>query len=133
MKLRLIPAFLALLVTLPHVAQAESLITEYYSLLGPADAYNSRGAALNDFCAIAQQDSANWHKFGKREEFDAADPFFTTPARRALFTGRCQYDASYYANPGARIRNGTRHFYVHVRVFGNGDQVTRILISEGAG
>lgn len=123
----------AVCLSAPTLAQSETLITEYYSLLGPADAHNSRGAALDDFCAIAQQDRANWHKFGKREEFDAADPFFTTPARRAMFTGRCQYDATYFANPGTRIRNGTRHFYVYVRVFGNGDQVTRIVLSEGAG
>jgi len=132
MKLRLIPAFLTLLVALPSIAQAESLITEYYSSLSPRDTSNSRGAPLSELCAIAQQDRANWHKFNNRDESDASDPFFTTPQRRALFTGRCDYDPVYYRNPNQRITNG-RHFYVHVRVFGNGDQVTRILISEGAG
>jgi hypothetical protein len=114
-------------------AQAETLMADYYSLLGPADAYNSRGAPLNDLCAIAQQDRANWHRFGLREEFDGPDPLFNTPARRAAMTGKCAYDRGYFSNPGERIRNGSRSFYVYVEVYGTGGQITRVVISEGAG
>ncbi len=114
-------------------AAAEDLMFDYFSHLGPTDAFNSRGVPLDDLCALAQQDRANWHRFKKREEFDSADPFFTTPARRALFADRCQYDRSYFANAGQRIRNGTRQFYVYVGVYGSGGQVTRIVIAEGAG
>ncbi|NRB04603.1 MAG: hypothetical protein HRU30_15230 [Rhodobacteraceae bacterium] len=114
-------------------ASAESLMHDFYTSLGPADAYNSRAQPLDNICAILQQDRANWHKFGKREQFDGGDFFFTTPARRALITQTCQYDASYYAQPGERIRSGVRNFYVYVRVFGSGGAVTRVLISEGAG
>ncbi|MEM6467203.1 MAG: hypothetical protein AAF679_11965, partial [Pseudomonadota bacterium] len=46
--------------------QAQSLLVEYYALLGPADAASSRGAELDDLCAIVQQDRANWHRFNKR-------------------------------------------------------------------
>lgn len=121
------------LLGLPGVGQAEQLMVDYYSLLGPMDAYNSRGQPLNDLCAIAQQDRANWHRFHKREASDGGDMFFHTSDRRSMMTGKCQYDRGYYVNPGQRIRNGTRHFYVYVRVFGSNGYVTRVLISEGAG
>ena len=123
----------ALMFATPTLAQAETLMFEYFSGLGPADAYNSRGQPLDDFCGIVQQDRANWHKFGKRENLDSPDPFFDSPQRRAMITGNCQFDRGYFANPGVRIRSGTRQFYVYVRVFGSGGQVTRVLISEGAG
>ena len=114
-------------------AAAESLIADYFSLLGPADAYNSRGVPLDDLCAIARQDRANWHRFGIREQADGPDFFFASAENRAQMTGRCVYDANYYANPGIRIRNGSRAFYVYVRVFGVGGTVTRVVIAEGAG
>lgn len=121
------------LLGLPNTARAENLLFDYYSLLGPADAYSSSGLPLNDFCAIVQQDRANWHRFNRREQFDSPDPFFTTTERRGMMTGRCDYNRGYYANPGAQIRSGTRSFYVYVRVFGIAGQLTRVLIVEGAG
>lgn len=114
-------------------AQAEDLLTEYYSLLGPVDAFNSRGLPLNDLCSIVQQDRANWHRFGKREEFDRGDPFFTTSQNRAAMTGKCDYSRDYYANAGDLIRSGSRSFYVYVRVYGSGGRVTRVHVVEGAG
>ncbi len=114
-------------------AQAESLLVEYYSGLGPNDAFNSRGQPLDDLCAIVQQDRANWHRFNRRDEFDQGDGFFTSSDRRAMMTGRCVYDPAYYADPGVRIRNGTRYFYVHVRVFGSNGRISRVLVTEGAG
>ncbi len=122
-----------LLVALAPNARAEALITSYYSLLGPADAFNSRGQPLDDLCTILRQDRANWHRFNKREEFDAGDPYFGSPENRAKLDGKCQYDRAYFADPGTRIRNGSRSFYVFVQVFGSNGQITRVLISEGAG
>ncbi len=133
MKKVLLSAASILFLGLPALAQSEQLMVDYYSLLGQNDAYNSRGQPLNDLCAIAQQDRANWHRFNRRDEFDQGDSFFVSSDRRAMMTGRCEYDRSYFANPGTRIRNGTRSFYVHVRVFGTGGQITRVRISEGAG
>ncbi len=122
-----------LLLGIPTISKANSLIVDYYSLLGPADAYNSRGEPLNDLCAIVQQDRANWHRFGNREQSDSGDYFFDSTDRRAMMAGRCEYDRGYYSNPGSRIRNGSRSFYVYVRVFGNSGQISRVLIDEGAG
>lgn len=117
----------------PQSGRAESLMHDYYSLLGPMDAHNSRGVPLDDICTIAQQDRANWHRFGKHEEYDGGDFFFTTPERRALFANHCVADRAYFANAGARIRNGSRSFFVYVRVFGTNGRVSRIVIAEGAG
>lgn len=112
---------------------AQNVIVEYFSLLGPVDAVNSRGAPLNDLCAIAQQDRANWHRFKKREQSDSGDWFFDSTDRRAMMAGKCVYDRNYFANPGQRIRNGSRSFYVYVRVLGSNGVVSRVEISEGAG
>jgi hypothetical protein len=133
MKKVLIGFVSALLLSAPTMGKAETLMVEYYSLLGPADAYNSRGQPLNDLCAIVQQDRANWHRFYNREEFDSGDSFFDSTNRRSMIAGKCVYDRNYYANPGTRIRNGTRSFYVYVQVFGSNGQISRVLITEGAG
>ena len=114
-------------------AAAEQLIVDYYTLLGPVDAVNSSGAPLDDLCAILQQDRANWHRFKKREQYDGGDLFFDSTERRAAMAGKCDFDRSYFANPGQKIRSGDRSFYVYVQVFGSGTQISRILIAEGAG
>ena len=123
----------AVLLGIPTVGKSETLMADYFTLLGPADAQSSRGQPLNDFCAIVQQDRANWHRFKKRESADSGDLFFGSPDKRSMIAGKCEYDRNYFANPGTRIRNGTRSFYVYVRVFGNNGQISRVLIAEGAG
>jgi hypothetical protein len=123
----------ALFLGAPVTGQAETLIVDYYTLLSGADAYNSRGVPLDDLCTIVQQDRANWHRFFKRDSSDNGDYFFDSTAKRAMIAGKCQYDRGYFANPGVRIRNGTRSFYVYVQVFGNYGNVSRVIISEGAG
>ena len=131
---RFLAVFLsACLLAMPQPARAESLIVEYYSLLGPVDAYNSRGVPLNDLCALVQQDRANWHRFGRREAADNGDWFFDSTARRAMIAGRCDYSRAYYTNAGNRIRSGTRSFYVWVQVFGHNGVVSRVVVREGAG
>ena len=111
-------------------ATAQQLMFEYYAMLSPQDTYNSRGVPLNDVCAIVQQDRANFHKFGRRDSGDSSDPFFTTPERRAMISGRCEYDPSYHTV--ARIRSQFIGF-VLVRVYGNGSGVSRVQIFEAAG
>lgn len=111
-------------------ASAEQVMFEYYALLSTQDTYNSRGAPLNDVCAIVQQDRANVHKFGKRDPSDNVDTFFTTPQRRAMMTGKCDYNPSYHTVE--RIRSQFIGF-VRVVVFGAGGRVSRVAIYEAAG
>lgn len=117
----------------PNQSRADNLITEYYTLLGTMDAYNSRGQPLDDLCAILRQDRANWHRFGKRDNVDNGDPIFGSAETRAQMQGRCVYDGAYYGYAGDRIRSGSRSFFVRVRVYGSANQISQILISEGAG
>jgi len=65
------------------VARAQTMIAEYYTLIGPADFSNSSGVRLGDFGAILQQDRANFHRFGRRDDLDEWDPIFGDPAQRA--------------------------------------------------
>lgn len=109
---------------------AQQFTFEYYAMLSPQDTYNSQGLPLNDVCGIVQQDRANVHKFGRRDSGDGIDPFFTTPERRAMIAGRCEYDPTYHTIE--RIRSQFIGF-VLVRVFGSGNTVTRVQIFEAAG
>ncbi|KIC49081.1 hypothetical protein [Tateyamaria sp. ANG-S1] len=111
-------------------ASAQQFQFEYYAMLSPHDTYNSRGVPVNDVCGIIQQDRANVHKFGLRDMADNVDPFFTTPERRAMIAGRCQYDPSYHTVQ--RIRSQYIG-YVLVRVTGANGVVTSVQIFEAAG
>lgn len=113
----------------PIAASAESLMFEYYAMLSPRDTYNSKGTPLNDVCAIVQQDRANVHRFGNPDR-DPPDSFFTSPDRRAMIAGKCQYSRSHHTVD--RIRNQVIGF-VLVRVYGSGGNVTRVQILEAAG
>ena len=113
----------------PVSASAESLMFEYYAMLSAKDTYNSRGQPLKSVCAIVQQDRANVHKFGNPDG-DQPDGFFTTPARRAMIKGKCEYDRNHHTVD--RIR--TQYIgFVLVRVYGTGGNITRVRISEAAG
>jgi hypothetical protein len=81
--MRAIVVFAVCLTLLAPMARAQALIGEYYALIGPADFYNSSGARLGDFGAILQQDRANYHRFGRRDDLDGWDPIFGDPAQRA--------------------------------------------------
>lgn len=115
---------------LSNPASAESLMFSYNTLLSPTDAFNSRGAPLEGWCALLQQDRANFHRFNKRDADDEADPFFTTSERRAMMTGKCEVDARMFKDPGAQIRSGNRQFHLTVQVFGDGKRVTRIRTAD---
>ena len=113
----------------PISAAAESLMFEYYTTLSPRDTYNSKGVPLKNVCAIVQQDRSNVHRFGNPDR-DSSDSFFTTPERRAMITGKCDYDRKHHTVD--RIRNQVIGF-VLVRVYGNGSAVSRVQILEAAG
>ena len=113
----------------PIAAKAEGLMFEYFTTLSPKDTYSSRGAPLNDVCAIVQQDRANVHKFGNPDR-EQPDNFFTSPARRAMIAGKCEYSKSHHTV--GRIRNQVIGF-VLVRVYGFGGSISRVQIIEAAG
>lgn len=125
----LILAFLLGCSVVPTTASAEGLMFEYYATLSPRDTYNSRGKPLNDVCAIVQQDRANAHRFGNPDG-EELDSFFTTPERRAMITGKCDYVRTHHTVE--RIRNQVIGF-VLVRVYGSGGVVTRVQVLEAAG
>jgi hypothetical protein len=133
MKLFFSAMLSVLMLSGPSIAHAESLMVDYVTRLGKADAYNSKRQPLNDLCAIVQQDRANWHRFFKREEFDSGDPFFDSANKRAMLAGKCEYDDYGFYNIGQLIRNNTKDFYVQVRVYGNYGKITRVVVTELAG
>lgn len=126
---RIFASLILALALCPIAVSAESLMFEYYATLSPRDTYNSRGAPLKDVCAIVQQDRANVHKFGNPDR-DTPDNFFTSPARRAMIAGTCEYARNHHTVE--RIRGQVIGF-VLVRVYGSGGVVTRMQIIEAAG
>ncbi len=112
-------------------AGAQELIAEYYALIGPEDMHNSRGERLGDFCAIVQQDRANYHRFGVRHEYDADDPIFHSRAARAAIPGRCRIMPGSEYIPAVVLGGETR--FIWVRVYGHGGTPTELRIAEGAG
>lgn len=112
-------------------ALASDFMFSYNAELSQADAYSSTGQPLEGWCSLIQQDRANWHRFGKRDADDESDPFFDISERRAMIEGTCRADQDQFAEPGAQLRNGNRQFYLTIRVFGEGGQVTRIEFTDG--
>jgi len=120
-----------LLQTISTPAIAETFLFSYNTELSRSDAYSSRGAPLEGWCAILQQDRANWHRFNKRDPDDEADPFFVNAERRGMMSGKCDVDPKAFKDPGHQIRSGNRQFYLTVQVFGTGNRITRISTTDG--
>jgi hypothetical protein len=113
------------------MARAQTLIAEYFTLIGPADLYNSSGVRLGDFGAILQQDRANFHRFGRRDELDGWDPIFADQSQRARIPQIWQIAPGSEYIPGWVLSGQSR--YLWIRVFGSGGIPQVMLISEGAG
>lgn len=112
-------------------AAAQQFMGEYYTSIQAEDMRNSRGQPLNDFCAILQQDRANYHRFGIHHDGDQGDPFFTTPEMRARIVGSC-YLMSGSEYVAEWVLTG-RPRYIWVRIFGVNGVPTALWVSEGAG
>ena len=110
---------------------AQQLIGEYYALLGPQDMFNSKGTRLGSFCAVLQQDRANFHRFGRADDLDQWDPIFSNRAMRARMSSICQVEGGYEYIPLTVLSGEPR--YVWVRIFGSGGVPSYVLVSEGAG
>ncbi|MGR3464178.1 hypothetical protein [Limimaricola sp.] len=129
MKSLALTAALAILAP-PALAQEE--ITSYTAWLSPNDMVNSRGVRLTGIAAILQQDRANYHRFGRRDQYDGGDGLFASREMRARIPDL------YARGPGAPayilddIRSGRGH-YVWVRVIGRGGRPDYIEVHEGAG
>jgi len=119
------------LVMIAPMARAQTLIGEYHALIGPADHYNSSGVRLGDFGAILQQDRANFHRFGRRDELDGWDPIFGDPAQRARIPQIWRIAPGSEYIPNSVVAGGTN--YVYVRIFGYGNEPQFIIVQEGAG
>ncbi|MEO0634483.1 MAG: hypothetical protein AAFY52_10230 [Pseudomonadota bacterium] len=117
--------------TVPAQASAQQLIAAYYAMLTGPDLSNSRGVPLGSFCAIVQQDRANYHRFGIRQQGDEWDPVFADRNARSVISTSCQMAAGSEYVPASLAQYGSK--FVYVQVFGSGGVPTLILVSEGAG
>ena len=113
------------------MARAQSLIAEYYTLIGPGDFRNSSGAPLGDFGAMLQQDRANLHRFGRPDRADQWDPVFGDAANRALIPSIWQVAPGFEFIPGL-VMSGQPRFLL-IRVFGYGTTPQVVVVYDGAG
>ena len=111
-------------------ATAQHWLGEYYTLIGPNDFYNSSGTRLRDFCAIIQQDRANYHRFGIRDQADEWDPFFDARVARNRISQTCYTPAGHEYLRDFLLSGQTR--YLWVQVYGTGGAITRVEVREGA-
>lgn len=112
-------------------AKAHDLIAAYYALLADVDLSNSSGVPLSHFCDVLQQDRANVHRFGRAHELDDGDPLFHDPQLRGLIAPMCRAAGGFPV-----LADGLRQFgskYVYVQIYGHGQQMSDIVVSEGAG
>lgn len=124
-------AALALSLAAVTPAAAQDLLGGYFAFIGYEDMHSSKGVRLQDFCGILQQDRANYHKFGIRQQYDEGDPWFTTLAARQKIAADCRIGAGSEYIPGAVLRGEER--YVRVQVYGWGGVPAFVIVHEGAG
>lgn len=92
---------------------------------------NSSGAPLKNFCAIVQQDRANYHRFGIRNDGDQGDPIFANKAARARILDTCVVMSGSEYVPQFVLDGIDR--YIWIRAYGRNGIPTRVEIREGAG
>lgn len=128
---RLVATALTALALMASPAAAQQLIGSFYTLLTQRDFYNSSGTRLGSIGQILQQDRANYHRFGNRDDLDDWDPYF---ADRNL---RSQIERLYLNGPRnlelERWVMSGNTLYVYVEVYGQGARPTAIVLHQGAG
>lgn len=125
-------AIAAVLFACAGPAGAQEFLGTYFTSIGPADFYNSRGARLSDPCAVLQQDRANFHRFGKRDDGDQYDPFFTSTDARAVIGRDCRMQHSSQGYIADALRSGQQK-YLMIQVYGFGGRPAFVTFQEGAG
>ena len=128
--MRRLSILLLVLVLATPAARAQTLIAEYYTLIGPADLYNSSGTQLGDFGAILQQDRANYHRFGRADDLDGWDPIFSDPGQRARIPQLWQIAPGSEYIPDAALSG--KLIYLWIRVFGVGSMPQSLIVSEAS-
>lgn len=90
----------------------------YVSDLGDADYFTATGTRLTDACAIVQQERANYHLYGIRDDGDVSDPVFGAPEMRARIPDICVVTPDF----AQQIVNGVaRSYAVHVKRHAGGE------------
>ncbi|THH39185.1 hypothetical protein E4Z66_01855 [Aliishimia ponticola] len=115
----------------PTPAAAQQVLATYYAMLADHDLYNSRGQPLGDFCAVLQQDRANFHRFGRRHPSDQFDPIFTSREARARIPSICYMASGDAALPNQLARYGS--VFVYVEIIGQNGWPTGVIVHQGAG
>ena len=122
---------LAGLMSMPVPAAAQQMIAQYYALLSPQDMYNSSGTRLGNLCQVLQQDRANYHRFGYRDDLDDWDPVFGSQQARSVLGSNCRLGPGGQGVANGVARGETR--YVYVEVYGFGNSPSYAVAYEGAG
>lgn len=123
---------LASLTALAVPATAQQLLAVYDARLGPQDRVNSSGQAITELCGVIQQDRANYHRFGNRDQVDDSDPVFGDPAMRAQILSNCRPEPGFEYLREAVFRDQGFGIIVRVRVLNNSGTLL-LLVSERAG
>ncbi len=112
-------------------AKAQDFIASYSTLIGPADRVNSQGVIFTDFGAIIQQDRANYHRFGLRDDLDMADPVFSNADYRARIPAiwLVMRGSEYVVD---EVLSGQPQL-LSVLIYGYGGEPAFIIVMEGAG
>lgn len=107
-------------------AQGYGELGGYWATIAPEDMYNSRGVRLTTLGAVLQQDRANFHRFGIRQQGDESDPVFFDRATRARLPAL--YQQSYKVPElEAMVRSG-QPFRVYVFICGSGGRPSNIAV-----
>ncbi|SMY07914.1 hypothetical protein [Flavimaricola marinus] len=116
--------------TLACAAAAQSVMGEYHAVISPQDMVNSQGQRLGHFCAMVQQDRANYHRFGRRDPTDEGDPVFSDRTLRGRIVNTCELTGAAGIMADQAMRGTT--VFIRVRILNDGGQM-RVLVGEWAG
>lgn len=111
---------------------AQQIIGTYQTTIGERDHFNSSGQKLRDFCAIIQQDRANFHRFSLRDTLDEFDPFFTTMNSRAIISGNCKAGGLNAPYLRENVLSQWPHT-VFVEVYGKEGRITGVIVYDVGG
>ncbi|MDB2369113.1 hypothetical protein N9V68_00810 [Octadecabacter sp.] len=97
----------------------------YVSYIGDRDFFNSSGDRLTDACGIIQQERANYHSLGIRDDTDGDDPIFADRDMRARIPDICVVRADLARDI---VTGETRYVGVIVKRGPNGEIYEMMLV-----
>jgi hypothetical protein len=118
-----------LLIFMASGAHADQLLEQYVAVLSGQDHFNSNGDRLTEAAAIIRQDRANYHKYGKRDQGDSGDSYFSSVRNRELLEQMLNRGKS---SPSAinSIVNGTPTILVRIFRSDSGQDYVNVSIVE---